>query len=59
MRNKKKRVWVKVNASETKTWNYVNNLVGFTRFLDKTYRDWRFMNVYDKNSDLQIANFTK
>ena len=50
---------MKVNANETKTWNYVNNLVSFTRFLDKTYRDWRFMNVYDKNSDLQIANFTK
>lgn len=59
MKNKKRRVWVKVSATETKTWYYVNNLVRFTQFLNKTYPDWRFMNVYDKISDLQIANFTK
>jgi len=52
MKNKKRIVWVKVNAKETKIWYYVNNLVRFARFLDKAYPDWRFMNVYDRKSDL-------
>lgn len=37
----------------------VNDLVKFADFLDKKFPDWRWFNVYSKQTKLQLANFTK
>lgn len=37
----------------------VNNLIAFTKFIDKQYKDWRWFNVYDKKTKAQIASYTK
>lgn len=37
----------------------LNNLKDFTAFLDRKWPDWRFFNVYDKQTKEQLANFTK
>jgi hypothetical protein len=40
----------------------VNNLLLFSKFLDKSYPDWRFFNVFTYTKDgsgSQIANYTK
>ena len=34
-----------------------SNLISFTRFLDKSYKGWRYMNVYDRTGE-QVANYT-
>ena len=39
-------------------WN-TSNLLKFTAFLDRSYEGWRYFNVFDKNTRLQIGNFTK
>ena len=36
----------------------VNNLIRFTKFLDESYPDWRFFNVYDKKSREELKRFT-
>jgi hypothetical protein len=39
-----------------------NDLVNFTLFLDKTWSDWRWYNVYSNlgiNKGSQLASFTK
>jgi len=59
---KKYRVWVVLPYRRTLTYK-VNNLVLFTAFLDRTYKDWNFFNVYPyiegKISDEKLASFTK
>lgn len=52
------RVWVKVEADKTLTYRS-SDLLNFTRFLNKSYPEWRFFNVYDKESGQQLASFTK
>jgi hypothetical protein len=37
----------------------VNDLLKFTDYLDKNFPDWRWFNVFSKETELQIANFTK
>lgn len=37
----------------------VNDLLKFTDYLDKNFPDWRWFNVFSKETKLQIANFTK
>jgi hypothetical protein len=37
----------------------VNDLLKFTDFLDKNFPNWRWFNVFSKETKLQIANFTK
>ena len=39
-----------------------NNLLSFTKFLDNSWTEWKWFNVYSNNSidkGKQIANFTK
>jgi hypothetical protein len=49
-----------VKADKDKFVKYhVNNLVKFTAFLDKEYPEWRFYNVFDQSTRLQVASFTK
>jgi len=57
---KKYKVIAKVANSKFVKYN-VNDLLQFTCFLDKTFPDWRFFNVYEYKKDsagAQIANFT-
>lgn len=35
---------------------HVDNLLSFTKFLDKNFPDWRFMNIFLDGK--QIANYT-
>lgn len=36
-----------------------SDLLSLARFLDKSWPDWRWFNVFDKRTKEQIANFTK
>ncbi len=41
-------------------WWHCNNLLKFVQFLDKTYPNWCWFNVYSaKNKKKQLGNFTK
>jgi len=55
---KKYRVIGKVGNEKFVKYN-VNNLIKFTSFLDKSFPDWRWFNVYDNKTEVQVANFTK
>lgn len=35
-----------------------SDLLSLVRFLDKSWPDWRWFNVFDKRTKEQIANFT-
>ncbi len=53
------KAWVKTCSLKFRTW-HVNNLLSFTLFLDISYPDWRFYNVYQNDAaNRQIASFTK
>ena len=51
------RIIVKTDESEYKKW-HSKNLLSFTKFLDKSYPHWRWMNVYCADSGYQLANYT-
>jgi hypothetical protein len=54
---KKYRVIAKVDNTRFVKYN-CSNLLSFVRFLDANFDGWRWFNVYDKESKVQIANFT-
>ena len=58
-KNKKRIVIVKVSADKFVKYQYVNNLPFFAKFLFRKYPGWRFMNVFDRETEKQIASFTK
>ena len=37
----------------------LNDLLKFTSFLDRKYPEWKWMNVYSKETRKQLMNFTK
>jgi hypothetical protein len=39
--------------------HHVSNLVNFTAFLDRSFQDWRYMNVFNEKTKKQITSFTK
>lgn len=48
-----------VKTGDSKFLKYhVNDLLKFTKFLDTTWSDWKFFNVFDKKTENQIASFT-
>jgi len=49
----------KGNEKKFVKYSYVNNLIAFTKFLNRSFDDWYFMNVFDRKTGNQIANFTK
>jgi len=55
---KKYKVIVKVGNNKFLKYS-VNNLLTFTKFLDKNYYDWRWFNVFDYYSKNQLGSFTK
>jgi len=36
-----------------------SNLLLYTNYLNKNWSDWRYFNVFDKETRLQLASFTK
>lgn len=52
------KVIAKVSSDKFVKYN-VNNLISFTKFLDSNYKDWRWFNVYNKKTKVQITSFTK
>jgi len=36
-----------------------SDLLKFTRFLDANYPDWKYFNVYDRRTRVQLSSFTK
>jgi hypothetical protein len=59
MKKIKRTVIVKTDTKDFVKYEYVNDLVRFTAFLNRTFPNWRFMNVFDRASREQIASFTK
>lgn len=60
MASKKYRVIVKVSQDQFVKYK-VNNLLLFTSFLDRSWPQWRWFNVYDykgENEGQQLASFT-
>lgn len=57
-KNKKRTVIVKVSADKFVKYQYVNNLPLFVKFLFRQYPGWCFMNVFDRETEKQIASFT-
>lgn len=37
----------------------LSDLLKFVEFLDREWSDWRWFNVYDKESKTQLANYTR
>jgi hypothetical protein len=50
---------VKADAEQFVKYRTVRNLVKFTVFLDTNFPTWRYYNVFDKETKIQIASFTK
>ena len=46
-------------GKDTHLKHHVNNLLSFTRWLDEKHPDWRYFNVFDKESEQQITSYTK
>lgn len=55
---KKMKVIAKVSPDRFVKYN-VQDLVSFARYLDRSFPDWRWMNVYDKNTGNQVCSFTR
>lgn len=51
------RIIVKVDKDKFVKY-HSENLLSFTKFLDKSYKGWRWFNVYCKKSGEQLASFT-
>lgn len=49
-----------VKAGDEKFVKYrLNDLVKFTGFLNHRWSDWRWFNVFDNRTRIQVGNFTK
>jgi hypothetical protein len=62
MTRTKKYICIVKVGSEKFVRYHVNDLLSFTKFLDKEFTDWRWFNVFsnDKNSEeKQLSSFTK
>jgi len=57
MSEHKYRIIVKVDNDRFVKYR-TSDLLSFTKFLDESWNGWRWFNVYDKKTDLQIASFT-
>lgn len=49
---------VKINNDKFLKYR-VDNLISFTNYLDKNWKEWKYFNVFDKKTKKQIANFTQ
>ena len=59
MKSRKKYTCI-AKTSDDKFVKYrINDLLKFTSFLDSRWSGWRWFNVFDNRTKIQIANFTK
>lgn len=42
-----------------KKWSFVHDLKGFVAFLDKTYPNWEYVNVYERRTASYLKRFYK
>ncbi len=42
-----------------KKWRNVTNFYSFSQFLDRTYNDWLYINVYDRKTKQYVRRFYK
>lgn len=49
------------NADGSERWlkHHVNNLISYANYLDTNFPKWCFFNVFDKETRLKVAQFTK
>jgi len=57
--NKQYSCIVKVDTERFVKYRTVRDLVKFTVFLDANFPTWRFYNVFDKETKVQITSFTR
>jgi len=50
---------VKVDTERFVKYRTVRDLLKFTVFLDMNFAEWRYYNVFDKETKAQITSFTK
>lgn len=59
MKKAKKKYKVIAKVGNDKFVKYrVNDLLKFTSFLDTNFTGWRWYNVYDAKTGIQVSNFT-
>ena len=59
MMNKEYSCIVKADAERFVKYRTVRDLLKFTIFLDTNFPEWRYYNVFDKETKTQMASFTK
>lgn len=60
------RVYLKTNSENPegdnkglmKSW-HTSNLINFQDWIDTEYPQWKFFNVYDRETNRELARFTK
>jgi hypothetical protein len=52
-------VIIKVDSDRFLKYSHVNNLYLLSNWLDRHFKDWKYMNVYSNKTRLKIANLTK
>lgn len=52
------KVWVKTGNDCHKEW-HTSDLIDLQSFLDTKYPEWRYFNVYDKKTNIELGRFTK
>lgn len=56
--NRQYKCIIKVSNNQFKTL-HTDNLKEFTNYLDKTYFEWRYFNVFKTKTGIQKASFTR
>lgn len=46
-------------TEKPKSWTYVHKLTDFEKFLNDKHSDWKYMNVYSRESRLFLKRFYK
>lgn len=59
MRTMKKMVIIAKTSQADFVKYHTTDLLSFTNFLDSKFPDWRYFNVFDKESRRQVGNYTK
>jgi hypothetical protein len=50
---------VKINNTDFAKYRNVSDIKRFTDFIDNKFPNWRWFNVFDKNTKVQVSSYTK
>ena len=50
---------VKTGQDHFIKYRNISNIKSLIKYLDKKYKDWRYINLYDKETKEQICSYTK